>query len=213
MAEIVVRRVDKQDYNKAAEFAAVGMHLDKFVRQKFVLRLYSRSFWYEELLRSTCTYGAYCGGEFKGALLAAMDGEDTVYHGIKGKLYVWICRLFAGEEGAAYDNANKEMLDRLKRTTVPDGEITFLAADPEKPVKGVGTALLSAFERDHPGKTVYVYTDDTCSYGFYDRRGFVRASETVLPESDGKTDFSLRCFLYYKKIAGSTADKDQGVSP
>ncbi len=33
----------------------------------------------------------------------------------------------------------------------PDGEIVFLAADPGCKVKGVGTALLSAFEAEETG--------------------------------------------------------------
>ncbi len=53
----------------------------------------------------------------------------------------------------------------------PDGEILFLAADPECGVKGIGTALLKALEEKEKGKTMYLFTDDGCTYQFYEHRG------------------------------------------
>lgn len=44
----------------------------------------------------------------------------------------------------------------------PNGEIIFLAADPECEIKGVGSALLSAFEKEEKGKLIYLYTDSAC---------------------------------------------------
>lgn len=60
----------------------------------------------------------------------------------------------------------------------PDGEIAFLAADPDYQGKGIGSALLKALEKDEKGKLVYLYTDNACSYGFYEHRGFLKAEQT-----------------------------------
>lgn len=138
MTGIGIRRFDLRECGKAASFAAVGMHLYRYISGKRALRLYSTCFLYHELLRSACSYAAYVDGEFKGLLLASM--------------------------------------------------------------KGVGTALMKAFENDHPGRTVYVFTDEDCTYRFYEHRGFRLAGERTVMESDGKTEFPLRCLLHVKTV-------------
>ena len=63
------------------------------------------------------------------------------------------------------------------KSETPDGEILFLAADPNCKIKGIGTALLCALEEREKGKTLYLYTDDACTYQFYEHRGFERMEE------------------------------------
>ena len=69
------------------------------------------------------------------------------------------------------------MLRVLCENSTPDGELIFLAADPGSKIRGIGTALLSELEKDENGKLVYLYTDNACTYQFYEHRGFVRAGE------------------------------------
>ena len=82
----------------------------------------------------------------------------------------------------------------------PDGEILFLAADPDCKIKGIGTALLHALEEKEKGKTIFLYTDDACSYQFYEHRGFERAEEKEIIMELPKGKVPLKCFIYSKKI-------------
>ena len=81
----------------------------------------------------------------------------------------------------------------------PDGEIRFLAANPDSKVKGIGTYLLNELSIREAGKEIYLFTDTNCTYQFYERRGFERAGEKeiVLELSD---DINLKCLLYRKKL-------------
>ncbi len=95
----------------------------------------------------------------------------------------------------------------------PDGEIIFFAADPDCKIKGIGTALLSAFEKDESGKLIYLYTDNACTYQFFEHRGFERSEERqvvldcferseerqVVLDLD-KKQVPLTCLFYTKKI-------------
>ena len=81
----------------------------------------------------------------------------------------------------------------------PDGEIRFLAADPETKVKGVGTMLLNELEQREKNKEIYLFTDDQCTYQFYERRGFERAGEKDIVLELGKK-IDLKCLLYRKRI-------------
>lgn len=82
----------------------------------------------------------------------------------------------------------------------PDGEIIFLAADPDCKVKGVGTALLNALEEREKGKTIYLHTDDACTYQFYEHRGFERKEETDIVLEMPKGNVPLKCFIYSKTV-------------
>ena len=81
-------------------------------------------------------------------------------------------------------------------------EIIFLAADPDCKIKGVGTALLSAFEKDESGKLIYLYADNACTYQFYEHRGFERSEERQVVLDLDKRQVPLTCLFYTKKIAG-----------
>ena len=94
----------------------------------------------------------------------------------------------------------KKQLAHYLQSNKPDGEIIFLAADPEAKIKGVGSALLHALEEKIPGKTLYLHTDDACTYQFYEHRGFRRAEEQDIVLEMPKSKVPLKCYIYSKKI-------------
>ena len=86
------------------------------------------------------------------------------------------------------------------KSNAPDGEIIFLVADPDCKVKGIGTALLNALEQKEKGKLLYLYTDDGCTYQFYEHRGFERVEEKEIVLEMPKGKVPLKCFVYSKRI-------------
>lgn len=201
---IEIREIRKQDYKKARQFAIQGMHLNWYMDSKLVLDLYARYFLDMEMNRATKTYGAYIGDDFVGVLLADMKGEPKRHQSFLKQAYVkvfdWLQHLVAGAGVGAYDKANQDMFRSFCRNNDPDGEIIFLAADPDCGVKGIGTALLTAFEAEEKGKLVHLYTDDACTYQFYEHRGFNRAESRDVVVDLGKKKVPLKCLLYSKKI-------------
>lgn len=186
------------------KFAIQGMHLNWYMDNETILSLYSKYFWHMELNRATRAYGAYANDYFVGVLLADMKGEKKRYHSFWRTVFVKafdiLQNFVAGEGVGAYHTANKEMFASFRKKQEPDGEIVFLAADPECKVKGVGTALLSAFEAEETGKLVYLYTDNACTYQFYEHRGFTRSeAKDVVIHLKGKK-VPLQCLLYSKAI-------------
>lgn len=203
---IEIKEIRKNDYKKAQKFAIQGMHLDWYMNSKAVLALYAKYFWYMELNRATKVYGAYVDDAFVGVLMAEMKNEPKCYHSLSKAIYVkifdWLQHLVARKGVAEYDEANHDMYNSFCQKNNPDGEIIFLAADPNCKIKGVGTALLSAFEEDEKEKIVYLYTDNACTYQFYEHRGFERSEERQVILDLDKKQVPLTCLLYTKKIAG-----------
>lgn len=201
---IEIKKLRKQDYKKAQKFAISGMHLNWYMDNKFVLDLYSKYFWHMELNRATKAYGAYVNDEFVGVLLADMEYESRLYRCIWRSAFVkffdFLQHIIAGNGVDKYEGANREMLSSFCKNNQPDGDIIFLAADPECKIKGIGTALLSAFESEEKGKLIYLYTDSACTYQFYEHRGFQKSEERNVVVDLFNKKVPLKCLLYSKLI-------------
>ncbi len=199
-----IRNLEKSDYNKAIQFAIKGMHFNWYMDSSFVLRLYGRYFLYLELNRAAQVLAAYEGDELAGILLAQINGKKAVHKSIWKSIYVkwfnWLQHLFANDGVSTYDNANRKMLNKLKSRCHIDGEIIFLAADPESNTKGVGSFLLSELEKREGGKQIYLFTDNACTYQFYEHRGFVREEQENIVLKLDKKEISLECYLYSKRL-------------
>ena len=158
----------KKDYQKVIGYAITGMHLDWYISNRWVLNAYGKYFLYMELNRATQIIAAYEGDELAGVLLAEMIGEKPVQYSFFRNLYVKffdiLQHLFAGGAVGEYDEANKRMLADYKRHAQTDGELIFLATNPNIKGKGTGTVLLEELRRREPGKRIYLYTDSACTY-------------------------------------------------
>lgn len=202
--ELEIKKLDKKDYSKVMQYAIKGMHFNMYLDNKLELNLYGRYFWYLELLNATQVISAYVGDELAGVLVAEIKGENKVYKSFWKRLYVnifeWIQKTFFKDSVGEYDQANKEMLETYKEKNNPDGEIRFLAANPDIKIKGIGTLLLNELEKREEGKEIYLFTDDQCTYQFYEHRGFDRVGEKDIELDLKKKKVPLKCLLYSKKI-------------
>ena len=204
MLDIEIREMRKQDYNKAIQFAIKGMHFDWYLDNKFLLNAYGKYFWYLEMNRATQIFAAYAEDKFVGVLLAEMKDEPRKHSSFLEKIYVrfvdMIQNLFFKDGAGLYDSVNKEMLAKYKENHSPDGEIIFLAADPDAKIKGIGTMLLNELTAIEKGKTIYLYTDNACTYQFYEHRGFERVGEKNVELELGNKKIPLTCLLYSKEL-------------
>lgn len=202
--ELLLAELQEKDEEAAIQFAIKGMHFDWYTDSKIALDLYGRYFWYLEASRATQIIAAYADGKFVGVLLAEIRGEEPVKHSLGRKAYVslfeFVKTAFLKDSSGLYDEINREMFQSYAKENDPDGEIIFLAADPDCGIKGIGSKLLAELERRESGKKVYLYTDSACNYHFYEHRGFecVGKRETTLKL--GKKSVPLTCLLYSKEF-------------
>lgn len=202
--DLKLARLKYRDIPKAIRFAETGMHFDWYTDSAVALKVYGAYFWCLEKSRATQVLAAYDGDRLAGVLLCAMSGEKCRCPSLLERGYVRladkIMELFYKDGPNLYVQTNDEMYAAYTQTTRPDGELGFLAADPKLKGKGVGSFLLAELERRERGKTVFLYTDDACTYEFYERRGFTRAQEKTIDLDFGSKQVRLRCFLYSKRL-------------
>jgi len=70
------------------------------------------------------------------------------------------------------------------------------------------------FERYANSKTVYLFTDNNCNYGFYEQRGFENVGERNISIDIMGSEVLLDCFLFAKTLSdtGLYADSDVTVA-
>lgn len=202
--KIKIKDLKQKDFSKVIDFAIKGMNFNRYVDNRLALRLYGRYFLYLELDRATQVLAAYMGEELVGVLMAVMKNETKQYSSFWRKLYIKLFKVIMSiaVSGVAdtYDEANRIMLDQYLKRAKPDGEICFLAADPALNGKGIGTLLLEELTRREKTKLIYLYTDDNCTYQFYEHKGFCRSMEKeIMMELSGKA-VPLTCLLYSKQL-------------
>ena len=197
---IQIRTLRKQDEKEAVRFAVSGMHFDWYFNSSILLQAYGRYFWALESNCATQVIAAYEGEILAGVLLAKMEGEPVVRHSRRKALYVrafdFIAHIFSKNGAGLYERTNQELYRRYCRNNRPDGEMRFLAANPDLQGRGIGTLLLDELIRREPGKKLFLFTDSACTYQFYEHRGFDRAEEEDVVLDFGEKKVPLGCYLY-----------------
>ncbi len=200
---IELRNLDEKQLDKIVKFAIDGMHLEVYFNSNRIFtKVYAKYLLYMELLKSTQIIAAYNGNELIGLLSARIEGEKEVYYSLSKKIYVKFMNiiektLFKSTSGK-YDTACEEMLKEYKKDNSADGEICFLVVDLTANIKGVGSLLLEEFEKTVKNNNIYLFTDELCSYQFYEHRGFTRSCEKTITINDSDNS-KIKCMLYSKK--------------
>ena len=201
---IELKKLNKKDFGKAIDFAVTGMHFEKYTQNKTALALYGRYFLYLEMERATQIIAAYEGDRLVGIIMAVVEGEPKRYHSfwrcIYVKVFVFFMKHLLGGAASSYDDANSRMLADYKKNNRTDGEICFLAADPNAQGKGIGSKLLAELERRESGKKIYLFTDNNCTWQFYEHKGFERVGEKEIEMDIAGADVPLTCLLYAKTM-------------
>jgi len=201
---VTLKELERKDYDKAIDFAITGMHFERYTENKTLLKIYGRYFLYLEMSRATQIICAYEDDQLIGILMAVIKGEKKKYKTFWKNLYVkgvgFFMDHFMGSAASPYDAANQSMLTEYKKTHQTDGEICFLAADPNTQGKGIGSMLLKELQRREPDKHIYLFTDNNCTYQFYEHKGFERVGEKEILMDIAGNNVPLTCLLYAKKL-------------
>lgn len=95
------------------------------------------------------------------------------------------------------EKLDKEMLDELGKEY--DGELVFFVIDKNIRGKHVGTTLINNYSielKNNGCKHIFVYTDESCNFGFYEHYGFVRVNKREHDLFNYKNKF----FVYEKEL-------------
>ena len=201
---ITFSRLRPSDFGKVIGFAIEGMNFADFRLGKIGTAVYGRYAFYLELERATEIIAAYDGDRLLGVLMAVINDQMPCLPSFwRRSCLAATERLFFTESGRnndIYQQANDAMLSSYHVSERADGEINFLAVDPQLKKQGIGSLLLQELSRRQSGKRFYLFTDSKCNWQFYEHRGFSRRNLKAIKMHIKDHIVPLTCFLYAKTL-------------
>lgn len=200
-----IKTLREQDEQKVIDFTLNGLHIDKYYTDvpepSKRSRAAAANYWRKLKCEATRVLAAYEGDELRGVLLAEMKGEPKAMYSLlddlKQRWFYFYVQTFLHEDWKTDDDVDEQLFERFRKEYDPDGHILLLLADPAILKKGIGRFLITEFEKQYPGKLVYLYTDSDCSWPFYDRLGYIRyAEQEAVYDEEGSP--GILKMLYYR---------------
>lgn len=110
------------------------------------------------------------------------------------KIFDFLQNLFVKNGVAPYDEANRGMLVEYCKHNSPDGEIIFLAANPNTRQKELAVCAARIRRTRKRQKSIFIYRQ--CLYiPVLEHRGFELAQEKDITLKIGNKEVALRCLF------------------
>lgn len=204
---MLYRTMEKKDYPEIGEILNQAFGLFRYVSDERTLKAFRLQYVYSCLSEATYTCVAEQNGKVVGVIMGKAEKDysllahlpyiiKTITYGFKMMCYGKKCK-----NGIAdYRNILEIYQDfSRKHKGEFDGVLTLFAVNEECRGLGVGKELLSRLfdylQKQNVGR-IYLYTDTTCSYEFYEHKGFERLEEKQLTVTREEKPFRMNVFLY-----------------
>lgn len=201
-----LRELQKRDYSRIETLISKAWSYPLFCATDKIVKHMSRVFLQACLTDHTFAKTAVHNGEVVGVILGKKENE---YHRTKNLrhylsvIYHVLCLLVSKDGRSALKvifNSMRTFQSLLKKNqTKFDGEVVFFVVDEKMRGMGIGKKLLQTFKEymnESKSSSVYVFTDTTCNYKFYESQGFERIEEKklmvpLLTQSSIQVDYFL----------------------
>ncbi|WP_461612488.1 GNAT family N-acetyltransferase [Clostridium sp. Marseille-QA1073] len=205
MRNIIYRDIKETDYQSIKKLINETWSVEKFVKNKKLLDKVLDMFLSICLMDSSFGKIAVKDGVVIGVILGHVQNEKKAYGTVKHILKILrysFSLLFYSKDDKLYVmeylkvfKAYKELMKNKKHLF--SGNIELLALSEQCRGLGIGKALvdnLFEYVKSKSVKSIYLYTDTACNYGFYDHTGFKRLDSKEItmnlkPRSSKKTIF------------------------
>lgn len=207
MQTIQYRPIEKKDYPMVGEILNQAFGLYRYVPDQQTLDCFKSQYVYGCLSEATYACVAEKDGEVVGVIMGQAKTEyrigqhlryvaNTLKYSLKMVRFGKKCK--AGIED--YKNLHRIYHTFSKRHKGEfDGTLTLFAVNEKCRGLGVGKTLLTGlldYLQKNKVQHIYLYTDTTCNYGFYEHQGVERLEQQPMTlTKDGKT-FQMDVFLY-----------------
>lgn len=207
METINYRTVEKKDYPAIGEIINQAFGLYRYVSDEKTLESFKLQYVYSCLSEATYNCVAEKDGEIVGVIMGNAKADYKIYPHLKYLFHT----VQNGIKMRYYGRKFKSGIDDYKRLHKIysgfskkhngefDGVLTLFAVNENCRGLGVGTKLLSRLSeylKSQNAKRIYLYTDTTCNYGYYEHKGFERLEEQTLAMTKDRKPFQMNISLY-----------------
>ncbi|MDO4276850.1 MAG: GNAT family N-acetyltransferase [Eubacteriales bacterium] len=205
--EITLRQFLPEDSAALETIIRETWNYDQLCSPKTAARL-AKVYLYSCLTNQTFTQVAL----YKGVPVGIIMGKNNSTHkcpvNLRLKQFFSVISLYISREGRNVSNIfknvstiDKELLQKSPLTY--DGEVAFFAVSPRYRGKGIGKILFNSlleYMRSENIHIIYLYTDTTCNYAFYEYQGMYRRCQKTHTFQIGPQQSQMTFFLYDHQI-------------
>ncbi|WP_346847339.1 GNAT family N-acetyltransferase [uncultured Clostridium sp.] len=211
MNEIIYREIKKDDYETVKSIINESFGLYRYIDNEKVLKNLLKLYLQSCLAEKTFSCVAEKDGNIVGVILGKSKNDYKILTHLKNILGVVLYNSITTLKAIQYksnisDYRNMHHIYHkllVGREAEFDGVLTLFAVTEDCRGLGVGKKLLSNlcdYLRNHNTKHIYLYTDSTCNYGFYDSQGFERLAEKSFETTCESKLVTMNVFLYGYKV-------------
>lgn len=211
MNNITYRKIRRADYEQIQEIINQSFGLYKYVEHPKVLKSLLQLYLQSCLAEQTCSCVAVKDGKVIGVIMGQAKSEysffthlvpilGVVFYTLKTNVLARIYKCSTKDYKKIHEIYHKFLLGRKEEF---DGVLTLFAVTEESRGLGIGKTLLHhlmKYLKKNNTHNIYLYTDSSCNYGFYERQGFVRLCEESMAITREKKQTTLDVYLYGYKL-------------
>lgn len=208
MEDLIYRKLEKYDYYEVQNIISNAFGLHKYVSNEKVFEKVKKMYLYSCLAEQKFNMVAMRGGQVVGVIMGSSKNDKFKISNIVNTftlLYYIVSIWFSSKsKSSGYNEVYKaydELISDMKSDF--DGVLTLFAVKEDARGLGIGKELLSklnSYYKQNNTNKIYLYTDDTCSYGFYDYMGFSRLKEKQINVIRNNKKAELNIYLYALNI-------------
>ncbi|MCL2400381.1 MAG: GNAT family N-acetyltransferase [Defluviitaleaceae bacterium] len=206
MHNIEIRNVEAKDIPMIKEVIAKVWNWTDLIEDNQTLDAVVGIYLNQVLYEATFGRVAVLNNKVVGVIFGSVDGIEPKYRMLLENCTNHTLTLLAASES---DRINTfEYLSKLSITYQElisdyidnyDGTLDFLVLSKESHGLGIGKSLwmaLKSYFDENNAKSIYLYSDVECNYGFYEHFGFARKAEKEVIFKFNEEDYKMNIFLY-----------------
>ncbi len=215
---VCIREYQPKDTQKLADIIRRTWNYDSLASAKTAKRL-GKVYLYSCLINQTSAKVAVMDGEPVGIIMGKNNRNYRRSFRYSFKQALAIISLYSCREGRQVsrifqrvNGIDQKLLQMCEKTYA--GEIAFFAVDPNQRGQGIGKQMFRSMTeqlRNEGVDEIYLFTDTTCNYGFYEHQGMKRRQEMTEWFSLGGQKVKMTFFLYDLSLRGNSGSKENRI--
>ena len=204
--DITYRDLEKEDYPRLERIIGETCGFSRRCKDKKVAGLLEKAYWASLLTQENFARVALINGKPVGVVLARREGKGKRNFAMNFRGLFYMFRLAVNAEGRSNLKIFRELNQQNRRMFKEqgekfDGELIYLNIMRNKKGKGLGNQLwedTKNYIKNSGGKNFFFFTDTTCDYKFYEKKGCRRiaASEKILDIGGQRKHLEMYLYKY-----------------
>lgn len=212
---VIYRPYEDRDAEGVMAIINDAFHIHRYTRRRCLERSALENYLDECLQGSSHARVAVLDGKVVGVVMGRVRGEPILPGRVRRRARILAGRAWLLTAGLpqwrtlrsffSFERAYEELCEEARRagTWSLSDEVTLFAVNSVARGRGVGSVLyrdLMSHLREHGRTELFLYTDELCTYRFYERAGLVRAAERNLDLEVPGLPGTVGVYLYAGRV-------------